>query len=97
MTDPVLSRDRTVTLNPFDDDTLEARCIRAEASEAAIARRCEALEVALAACDQALLDERVPLVCTGGGRLTRMGRIRLLGDRCRRLERHLLALGEEIE
>jgi hypothetical protein len=77
----------------FDDDTAEARMVRAEVAAKAAMERCWDLEAALRAVDQALADERVPLHHPGAHALTRMpryGRIRWLGDQRRIAERQLV-------
>lgn len=77
-------RKRIVSM--FDDDTAEARMVRAEVAARAAMQRCWDLEAALSAVDQALTDERVPLYGSGARdltRLTRYGRIRWLGDQRR--------------
>jgi len=73
----------------FDDDTLEARTIRAEAAAHAWLMRSWRLENELRAVDDALQAERVPRHSDVKplAQLTRYGRIRWLGDQRRKAKR----------
>lgn len=72
-----------------EQDTPEARIARAEAVTAAALNRMHVLESEMRAVDDALRAERVPHFRDGNSlvRMTRMGRIRWLGDQRRVAER----------
>lgn len=78
----------SLALDPqVDDDTLEARVVRAEVAARAAIDRCWRLEADLMAVDAALDRERVPQFMDGSlSRRPRYGRIRWLGDARRRAE-----------
>ena len=85
----------SLALDPqVDDDTLEARVVRAEAAAREAIDRCWRLEAELMAVDAALDRERVPQFMDGNAlvRRPRYGRVRYLGDRARRAEAALKEL-----
>ncbi len=78
-------------------DTLEGRVVRTEAASRAAIARAHYLECQLDSVRMALRLERVPRQADGGGALTLLGRIRWLGDKCRRAEQRADRLERELK
>jgi len=77
-------------------NTLEGRAVRAEQAATVALARAHRLECQLDSVRMALRLERVPRQADAGGPLTLLGRIRWLGDKCRRAEQRADRLEREL-